>query len=183
MGTPREPNPVKLFIGMLTGDPALFGRCTDLLSGQYGPVEMESPVRDWSYSDYYGEEIGAPLFRKFIAFRQVVDPATLASTKLRTNSIEASLALGDTTRMRRTINLDPGYVAEAKVVLATTKDYAHRIYIGDGIYAEVTLLYRKAEQGFIALDHTYPDFCSAEVRQWFLAVRERLRAGLAAKTP
>jgi hypothetical protein len=182
MGTPREPNPVKLFIGMLSVDPRLFDRCAGLLADQYGPIELESPVQQWSCSDYYREEMGAPLYRKFVAFRRLVDPGILAAAKHRAGGVEAMLALPERDRLRRTVNLDPGYVDEAKVVLATTKDFAHRIYIGDGMYAEVTLRYRKAEQGFIALDHTYPDFRSAEVRAWFLEVRERLRAALRERT-
>jgi len=181
MGIPLEPIPVKLFIGMLSGDPAHFDRCAGLLTGHYGPLELESPVWKWDRSDYYREEMGAPLFRKFISFRNVVDPVILAAVRHHTNSVEASLAVREASRVRRTVNLDPGYVTEAKVVLSTTKDFAHRVYIGDGIYAEVTLRYRKEEQGFIEMDHTYPDFRSAEIRAWFLDVRERLRATLSGR--
>jgi hypothetical protein len=182
MGHPLKPLPVKLFVGMLSKDPALFERCTVLLTGRYGPVELESPAEEWGPSDYYREEMGAPLFRKFIAFRHPVDPALLARVKHHTNSMEASFALSEGSRVRRTVNLDPGYVTEAKVVLATTKDFAHRVYIGDGIYAEATLLYRKEDGGFIATDHTYPDFRSSEVRTWFREVRKRLRTDLAGWT-
>jgi hypothetical protein len=74
------------------------------------------------------------------------------------------------------VNIDPGYVTESKVVLATTKDFSHRIYIGNRMYAEVTLRYRKDIRAFVALEHTYPDFRSAETQAWFARVREHLRA-------
>jgi Domain of unknown function (DUF4416) len=181
MGISLKPLPVKLFIGMLSADAALFERCARLLADRYGALELESPVREWGRSDYYREEMGAPLFRKFISFRHAVDPAVLARVKQHTNDMEAAFALREGARVQRTINLDPGYVTEAKVVLATTKDFAHRVYIGDGIYAESTLLYRKEDRGFIAVDHTYPDFRTPEVRAWFLEVRQRLRTEIAGR--
>ena len=178
MGTPTTPLPVKLFVGMLATEPSLFDRCSGMLTVHYGPVELESPVWDWRHSDYYADEMGAPLLRKFICFQDIVDPAILSSVKHHTNRIEAVLTERAALPERRTVNLDPGYVTEAKVVLASTKDYAHRISIGDGIYAEVTLVYRKEDREFSTLDHTYPDFRSGEARAWFLGVRERLRTEL-----
>ena len=182
MGIPTTPLPVKLFIGMLAADPGLFDQCAVLLAGHYGPVESESPVWGWYASDYYREEMGAVLFRKFISFQRLVDPDVLPSVKLRTNSMEASLAVPGEPPGRRRINLDPGYVTEAKVVLASTKDYSHRISIGSGMYAEVTLHYSKKDQGFVASGHTYPDYRSDEVRAWFCAVRNHLRTALRGRT-
>jgi hypothetical protein len=178
MGVPVDPKPVKLFVGMLSGNAALFDACAHSLSVDYGPVELVSEVAPWEYSDYYRDEMGPGLLRKFLSFERLIDPGILPSVKQRTDQLESSLAVHNAAGMRRTINIDPGYVTEAKVVLATTKDFSHRIYIGNRMFAEVTLRYRREIRSFVAMEHTYPDFRSAETRAWFARVREHLHASL-----
>lgn len=174
----KPPIPVKLFIGMLSPEPALFDRCADIVRKEYGPVDYQSEVVPWTNSDFYIEEMGAGILRKFIFFERVIDPVELAAIKLNTTRIEKSLAVQSGNRMRRRINLDPGYVTEAKVVLATTKDYSHRLYIGQGIYAEVTLRYGNKERSFTPFDHTYRDYCSEMYITMFNKTRELLRTAL-----
>jgi hypothetical protein len=175
MGVPVDPKPVKLFVGMLSSNARLFDACARRLADEYGPVDLESEITPWEHSDYYRDEMGPGLLRKFLCFERLVDPGILPSVKHRTSQRETSFAVHDAACMRRTVNIDPGYVTESKVVLATTKDFSHRIYIGDRIYAEVTLRYRKDIRAFVALEHTYPDFRSPETRAWFARVREHLR--------
>jgi hypothetical protein len=110
--------------------------------------------------------MGTSLFRKFYSFERLIDPEELASIKRWTCDLEASF---QDPRARRPVNLDPGYVAPAKVVLASTKDFAHRIYLKDGIFAEVTLVYRKGS--FVPLEHTFPDYRTAEYIGFFNRVR------------
>ena len=123
----------------------------------------------WDYSDYYKAELGTPIRRKFIFFRKTIDPGTLCDIKLRTNDIEELLS----TEGKRNMNLDPGYLTPYSVVLASTKNYAHRIYIGKGIYAEVTLLFR--DNRYQPYLFTYRDYASDEYAELFGRARNFLR--------
>lgn len=178
MGSLLSPLPVKLFVAMLASDPALFAVCAQELSAVYGQVDIESDVTPWDHTDYYLAEMGPGLQRKFLFFEQLIDPAELAPIKRFTVSLEDRLRQTRVGRAVRRINLDPGYVTEAKVVLSTTKDFPHRIYIGDAVYAESTLHYDRNDRSFLPREHTYPDFRAARCREMFKKARERLRASL-----
>ncbi len=178
MGLIRTPKPVKLFVGMLSSEPALFDECAALLSASYGAIDYESTPLPWEVSDYYREEMGSSVYRKFIFFRELIDPVRLAGIKNSTNALEAQFSGKTPSGSRRRINLDPGYVAEAKIVLASTKDYSHRVYIGENIYAEVTLRYSSKERSFTALDHTYLDFRTKTYQELFNMARDLLRKAL-----
>ncbi|MGE5173567.1 MAG: DUF4416 family protein [Betaproteobacteria bacterium] len=178
MGEIHPPLPVKLFIGMLSSEPALFDTCSEILQGDYGPLEDESGLLPWDNTDYYREEMGTGILRKFLFFKRIIDPGKLSSIKILTNILEKNYAVRDGQSYRRRVNLDPGYVTEAKVVLATTKDFAHRIYIGEGIYAEATLRYSTKERKFAPFEHTYPDYRTEAYLALFNSARENLRAAL-----
>ncbi|HUI67588.1 MAG TPA: DUF4416 family protein [Nitrospirota bacterium] len=181
MGNPKSPIPVKLFVGMLSPDVGLFDTCTQLLCAEHGPIDYQSEIVRWDFTDYYREEMGSGILRKFIFFKRLIDPGMLPSVKHLTNSIEARFSLTSGKAVRRRINLDPGYVTEAKVVLASTKDFSHRVYQGQGIYAEVTLHYSTREKSFLSFEHTYPDFRKKESLDLFNKAREMLRATLCCK--
>ncbi len=138
MGRIRNPEQALLFISTLFSDNKAFHDSKEILKNSFGEILFISPIIQWDYSLYYKEEIGWPLYRHFIFFKDLIDPGVLADIKLRTNEIELLLS----SEGRRTINLDPGYITLSKVVLASTKNYAHRIYLGKGIYGEVTLIYK-----------------------------------------
>ncbi len=170
--------PVKLFIGMLSPEPALFSACADGLSKNYGPIDYQSEIVPWTTSDFYKEEMGPGILRQFIFFERLMDPGDLSLIKINTISIEKNLAVPAGNLVRRRINIDPGYVTEAKVVLATTKDYSHRLYIGNDIYAEVTLRYGNKDRSFTPFDHTYLDYGSETYITMFNKARELLRTAL-----
>ena len=178
MGTIRSPLPAKFFVGMLSPDPPLFIACADILCREYGPLDYQSPLLPWDKTDYYREEMGDGIVRTFIFFERLMDMAMLPNIKHRTNDIERDFTtpIGDI--FKRRINLDPGYITEAKVVLASTKDFAHRVYVGSSIYAEVTLKYSSKDQTFVPCDHTYPDYGSKEYRAVFNQARAQLRSTL-----
>lgn len=179
MARPRTPQPVKLFVGLLSGDPDLLRRARQLLKRRLGPIESESDLWPFNHTDYYEPEMGPDLQRWFLSFEQLVDPGALATIKLETNALEAQIADQCLTPGHaRPVNIDPGYVDLAKLVLATTKDRGHRIFIGHGIYAEVTLLFER--DAWRALPWTYPDFGRSEYYPFFLGLRERLRQQRAA---
>ena len=174
----RSPIPVKLFIGMLSPKPELFDICADIVCKEYGPIDYQSGIVPWTNSDFYQEEMGSGILRKFIFFEQLIDPGDLPAIKISTTRIEKNLAIQTVNNARRRINLDPGYVTEAKVVLATTKDYTHRLYIGEGIYAEVTLRYVNKIRSFAPFDYTYLDYCSETYKTMFNKARDVLRTAL-----
>jgi len=156
--TPAEP--VKLFIGMISNQTALFDEVRPPLVARFGPTDLESPVYPWTHTAYYEKELGPDLKRRFLFFKQPVPSDALPEIKRFTNELEQRWIRTAGQGNFRRINLDPGYLAPSKIVLATTKDYAHRIYLRDGIYAEVTLVYQG--KSFLPLPHTYPDFRSEE---------------------
>jgi hypothetical protein len=178
MGIIRDPIPAKLFTGMLSPEPALLDECAGLLSAAYGPIDHESGVMPWDTTDYYQDEMGSVIYRKFIFFKELIDPGALAAVKKITHGIEERYSLRIPSGIRRRVNLDPGYVTEAKVVLASTKDFSHRVYIGENIYAEVTLRYSSKERGFTACDHTFFDFRTETYRLLFNRARDLLRKQL-----
>jgi Domain of unknown function (DUF4416) len=172
----RDPLPVKLFIGMLAPDIDLFDVCAEILRKEYGPLDYQSAVMPWDKTHYYQDEMGSGIFRKFIFFDHLVNPGDLPEIKHFTTKMEQRFAIRADAVVRRRINLDPGYVTEAKVVLATTKDFAHRIYIGSNMYAEVTLKYAVRDREFTPLEYTYPDYRTDAYRTMFKEARDRLRA-------
>jgi len=161
------PQPVKLFVGMLSQDVELLAQLAELLQNLYGPVDMESPVWQWEHTSYYEKEMGSGLKRKFVFFEKLIHPERISEIKLRTNELENRF-LNESGGRR--INLDPGYLDAAKVVLATTKDFSHRIYLRDRIYGEVTLLY--SGNSYQTLPYTFPDYRTDAYQDIFKKARE-----------
>lgn len=173
MGHIRLRQPVKFVASLLTGKLELLSEVRMALEQELGEIDYASPLLLFNDTNYYEAEFGVELQRQLVAFRTLRDMAELATIKNRTNELEMWWAEGG----RRQVNIDPGYLALGKFVLATTKDQAHRIYIGQGIFAEVTLRYRK--HSFEAWEWTYPDYANPrhiavlnELRQ---AYREQLK--------
>ena len=158
MGRIRAPQPVKLVVPMLAGAPELLEEATEALAASYGPPDYVSTAIPFCFTDYYEREHGPGLLRRIVAFCDLIDPGRLAAIKRHTNDLEGRWAVAgeEGAPPRRRVNLDPGYLAAGKLVLATTKDQAHRLYLGEGIYAEVTLAYRAGD--WRPWPWTYPDY-------------------------
>ena len=174
MSAPRPPTPVKLICGIIAAGEAWLPVVTAKLVEAFGVIDLTSERVPFDGTDYYEAEMGPDLVRQFVSFASLVDPAELPAIKRKTNVMELDLAADSAPPVCRPVNLDPGYVTAAKLVLATAKDFAHRIYICDGIYAEVTLRFGK--DGCRFSDWTYPDLRSGVYTPFLLAVRERLMA-------
>ncbi len=173
MGVVRRARPVKLLVGMLAADVDLFQRARQLLSKRYGPVDMESDTWPFTHSDYYADEMGPHLQRRFITFETLVQPEHLAATKIATNQLETYIAEQTLSDAPRPINIDPGYLTLDQLVLASTKGVSHRVYLDQGVYAEITL--RHIEKKWEILPWTYPDFREPPYHVFFERVRERYR--------
>lgn len=168
MGEVKEPKPVKLFLGLLIAKLPLLPQIYEALEKELGPIELSSELIDFTYTNYYEPEMGARLKRQFLSFRKLIAPDRLPEIKLFTNELERNFA----EEGRRRVNLDPGYLTGANLVLATTKNFSHRLYLGKGIYGEVTLIFKGGK--FEPLPWTYPDYRSNlelfhEIRKKYLA--------------
>lgn len=157
MGARRTPPRVKLIVGIISSDEKLLRDIRRPLERLFrNPVDFESPVIDFDKTNYYKEEMGAGLKRIFYGFKRLVDLNNIYKVKIKTNRLEET-----TSRYgKRTVNIDPGYIDMAKLVLFSTKDYTHRMHVGSGIFAEVTLHYR--DKSYNAWPWTYPDYRSKE---------------------
>lgn len=177
MGAVRPARPVNLICGLISRDVDLMSRAIRMLSEYAGPTDDVSDVWPFESTDYYELEMGENLRRRFASFEALADPTALAATKLLTNDLERRIAhdcgLPETQRI---VNLDPGYLTMSKLVLATTKDYSHRVYLRDGIYAESTLHYE--DGGWVPWPWTYPDYADGRYYGFFDRVRERYKAKL-----
>ena len=172
MSTPKTPAPAKLVMSVFMKDKSVLASVFERLEDVGGPVDMISPWLDYDFTDYYYREMGDPLFRRLIAFKPLMEQDALASIKLDTNRIESDCL----DQNNRTINIDPGYLLSSRFILATGKEYSHRIYIGQKIYADLTLMYTK--KGFKTLEWTYPDYASPAVLKFLGQVRQKYLADL-----
>ena len=153
MSKPKEPAPVKLFVSVLATDRGLMAAAIGQLAGHFGQPDFVSEVLPFDYTDYYAAEMGEGLVRRFVTFERLIRPEELPAVKLCTNALEATFTGGGGARR---VNIDPGYVARQHFILATGKGYSHRPYVGRGIYADLTLEYRK--DTFRPLEWTYPGY-------------------------
>lgn len=181
MSIPRSPDPAKLVIGVFMQEKALLEGVAASLTDILGPIDGISPWFSFDYTNYYEPEMGAPLFRRLFSFEKLIRQRMLARIKLKTNAIETRYAVD----RRRRINIDPGYMLHSQFVLATGKNYTHRIYIGRGIYADLTLIYNRG--GFTVLPWTYPDYADPQMIEYLQKVRQKyvldMRAGSGSMQP
>ncbi len=166
MGKIRRVLPVKLISGIITGDENNFDIVQGILSKKFGAVDYKSPIYDFNLTDYYRKEMGPSPKRQFLSFSESTAPTKLAKIKLFTNKLEKRYSKNG----KRLINIDPGYVTASKLVLATTKDYSHRIYLDKGIFAEVTLYFKSGS--FQPFEWTYPDYKTRDYIESFNHIRE-----------
>jgi hypothetical protein len=168
----KEPHKVLPFIGLIFA-PGFSSEIVKELNEGLGDVILKSDEVPFTHTTYYSKEMGLDLLRQWWAFGNLVLPDILAKLKLKTNEIEQRF-LND--KGGRRVNIDPGLLSLSNLVLASTKNYAHRIYLGQGIYAEVTLLYK--EHHFVPLEWTYPDYREDVALDFFNRARDVLRKRL-----
>jgi hypothetical protein len=175
MSIPQPPRPAKLVIGLLLGSKDSFPEVAAELAAAFGDLDLVSPWMPFEYTAYYEKEMGAGLLRRVLAFRTMIAQDRLAEIKRATNAMEQTRTVGG----RRRVNIDPGYLSLERFVLATGKNFSHRIYLGAGIYADLTLIYQHGE--FQALPWTYPDYADRPLRRFLLAVRGKYASDLKAQ--
>ena len=147
------PPAAKIFCGFICVPDLKLAEVLRLLEQAWGPVEFISRRIPFDYTRYYGQEMGFPLSRKFVTFREEVDQEDLPRLKWEAKRVEGGYL---NARGGRRVNIDPGLLLPERLVLATTKPFAHRLYLARGVYADVTLIYRK--KSYRPLEWTYPDY-------------------------
>lgn len=173
MGQVRSgPHDALLCVAAFSRFPELLDRVPTLLEA-FGPVALVSPRFAFTETDYYAGSMGIDLEKQLFAFRDLVPADRLADIKLRTNAMEERIAAERTYDVARPLNLDPGLLDAGKLVLASTKDHAHRVYIGRGIFAEVTLHFRNHD--WRPWPWTYPDYLRAETLGFLHEARRYFR--------
>lgn len=156
----------KLFVALAARNPADLDLATRTLTDRFGPPDLESDCYFFDdFTHYYEREMGSGLQKKFLAFASTFDPAQLVEVKLEVGDLEQQWC----ENRKRRVNIDPGYVNAWQVVLASHKNNAHRIYLGRGVFCELTLLCRNGQ--FEPLPWTYPDYRSAVVLSYFQQLR------------
>ena len=163
----QAPQPAKLVIGLFTGDIQIFKRLVPEFISMYGQIDLVSSWMAFDYTRYYEMEMGTPLHRRLCSFQRLIAQQDLAGIKMNTHQIEQSFSQSG----RRHVNIDPGYMLRERFVLASGKNFSHRICIGDGVYADLTLIYHKGD--FQRLPWTYPDYADDDMLEFLEQVRNK----------
>ena len=165
MGRVRIPSKVKLIVGLISCETELFKEVKASLEKTFGRADHESDLIDFTSTDYYEKELGHHLKRKFLSFADLIDLDSIYKIKLKTNMLEGRYSRSGKRRM----NIDPGYLDLSKLVLFSTKDYSHRIYLNEGVFADPTLFYREGR--FNPWPWTYPDYRTEAYINIFNSIR------------
>jgi hypothetical protein len=179
MGSIRQFTPVKLFLGVLVSNRKFIPQVEERLTAAYGVIDHRSEIIPFDFTDYYDAEMGDLIDRVFFSFERLIEADQLPEIKRQTNQLEdelGSIFKTPSSAIKRPVNLDPGYIEQAKVVLASTKNFYHRIYLGGGIFGEVTMHFRNNTYQFFPW--TYPDYQSKDYQDFFLRMRQIFRSQL-----
>ena len=176
MGAIRQVTPVKLFVGVLVANNKFIPQVEERLTAAFGAIDHRSAVIPFDFTNYYEAEMGDIIDRVFFSFERLIEANQLPEIKRQTNQMETEMApilKTPATDVKRPVNLDPGYIEQAKVILASTKNFYHRIYLGQGIFGEVTMHFRNNTYQFFPW--TYPDYQSKDYQDFFLRMRQVFR--------
>jgi hypothetical protein len=173
MGKPKEPKPAKLFMSLIASEDSILHQGIEDLRLTFGEIDFISEKFPFDFTKYYAQEMGEDLFRRLITFESLISIPLLPEIKKKTNRLEEKYA---TPGGNRRINIDPGYLCLEHVILATTKGYTHRPYLREGVYADLTLIYRN--KSYQPLDWTYPDYRQEKILKLLNQFRKKYLEGL-----
>ena len=162
------PLPGKLVISSFFREERILSTLLPLLSEVVGEVQFAGPLMPFDRTEYYYAEMGEPLFRRFLVASNLISRDALPEIKIRIEEIERKLSDNG----QRAVNIDPGLLTPENFILATGKNFSHRIYLGEGVFADLTLIFQKGE--YRPLPWTYPDYASLEIRTLLKELRSSL---------
>lgn len=172
MSERRLPTEAALVISVIYRREERFDEAAGRMANVWGEPERVHGPFPFDRTRYYRREMGEPLVRRFLVFRHLVARDTLPDIKIAAETIEREFAVDG----RRTVNIDPGMLTEENFILATGKNFSHRVYLGNGVFADLTLMFREGE--YRALPWTYPDYATDEIRTFLREVRETYRRAI-----
>jgi acyl-CoA thioesterase FadM len=172
MGIEIEFTKVKLFSGIIYKEVEQFEKIKMILQKKYSPIDFESQEIPFDMTNYYNKEMGNPLFRIFISFKDLVYPDQLPDIKIFTDQLEQKRVISG----NRIINIDPGFLSQANVIIATTKNHYHRVPLQKGIYAHIEYIIKKKK--LVSLEWTYPDFKKRNYLEFFTKLKELYKENL-----
>ncbi|OQY26790.1 MAG: hypothetical protein B6244_12445 [Candidatus Cloacimonetes bacterium 4572_55] len=178
MGKIRQVEEVKLVIAMISNGHISSEQLFPVLIKEFGEIDFTSHRIPFDFTEYYRQEMGDRLYRQFISFEELIDPECLADVKLTTNRIEEEFGEIRENTLHRHVNLDSGYLTLFSFILASTKNYAHRIYLKKNIYAELELTFRKKQ--FQIVPWTFLDYRTEEYQSVLMHIRKIYRAQIRA---
>ncbi len=161
-----QPDKAKLITGLIFTPDINLSKLENILERKFSAIDYRSNILDFSYTDYYAREMGGNLKRRFLSFTKLIDPAKLTDIKNKTIKLEEKFKISDS----RKVNIDPGYILPSKLVLASTKNFYHRIYTGKGIFQEITLNYKGGK--FRDYPWTFPDYRTPEYKNILADIRK-----------
>jgi len=173
MAKPRLIEPVVRFCAIISRHGEAHQWARQRIEEHWGAAALVSSPVPFTAGGFYDDEMGEGLTKVLVAIEEFADPAGLADWKSTTNAWEREYTESSEHAETRSLNLDPGYITQAKLVLATIKDRDHRLYLCDGIFAEVTLNYMGGR--WVHHRWSYPDYRTDHVAEFAMACRERLR--------
>lgn len=165
MAKQREPHKVRLIVGILFTSQEVLETAVSELEKSYGPVLERTGAKIFDHTSYYNKEMGESIKREFVVFKGLISRDELAPVKTFTNSIEDRTSVDG----NRRINLDPGILSLENFILATCKGFSHRIYLSDGVYGDLTLIYKG--NTYTTLEWTYPDYAISETIEFLNYLR------------
>ena len=160
-----EPEDVKLICSVFSPEETMIRECIEHLEEIFGPADWVGPPMFFDRTKYYEREMGWPLHRRFVSFTRLIRPERIVEAKLTADGLEQKYSREG----KRRVNIDPGYVSLERLVLATGKNYTHRVYLSKGVYADLTLLFQRGT--FRSLEWTFPDYASSEMIGIFNEIR------------
>lgn len=176
MGQIRRRDKVKRFAAVFAHDESALDWLAQRCVADWGRIELASEKWPVAETGYYHRTMGSGVLKQLLLFESLIEMEELVADKWLAGEWEQELAKELNHQPSRPINIDSGYVSEAKLVLATTKDREHRVYVGRGIFAEVTLHYQKHQ--WRPWPWTYPDYHREEVAEFLNRARSQLRREL-----
>ncbi|MBD3204401.1 DUF4416 family protein [Candidatus Woesearchaeota archaeon] len=169
MAVPTLPPKAKLVIGVMFSETDIFLDCKKYLVKKFGKTDFESKVFDFSFTDYYNQEMGQNLKKIFLGFEKLICISKLPEIKIFSNKLEKQFS----EEKNRKINIDPGYLTKEKLIVASCKSRPHRIYLGKGVYAHLMFIFKRDD--VIKFKWTYADYI--QEKEFFLKLRTKLLQG------
>lgn len=170
MARVQEPTKGRPIVSIIYSSLDALAESLKALERKFGPVQYETLEIDCNKTEMYTEEMGSELLRRFFSFERLAERGWLVEMKKICHKIEPNFADQTAGYDFRTVNIDPGILTPSNLTMASHRELNHRVYLKDGVYAELALIYARGQ--FRRLPWTNPDYCQGEAIEFFMRVHE-----------